>query len=89
MHPNSDLFYLSGIEQEESISGAGAVQAEDEKLREILFLREPNEHLKVWEGHKHTKEQATQTQWRKDHQMVERIPRRVSQVDDATPIRCF
>lgn len=59
MHPNSDLFYLSGIEQEESILVL-APFAEDEKHREILFLREPNDHLKVWEGHKHTKEQATQ-----------------------------
>lgn len=56
--PNSDLFYLSGIEQEESllVIAPGAV---DEKLREVLFLREPNEHLKIWEGHKLTKAEAT------------------------------
>ncbi len=58
MHPNADLFYLTGIEQEESILLL-APNAFDEKLREILFLREPNEHLKVWEGHKHSKEEAT------------------------------
>ena len=57
MHPNSDLFYLTGIEQEESILLL-APNASNEKQREILFLREPSEHLKVWEGHKHTKEQA-------------------------------
>lgn len=58
MHPNSDLFYLTGIEQEQSILLL-APDAEDPKFREVLFLREPNEHLKVWEGHKHTKEQGT------------------------------
>ncbi len=57
MQPNSDLFYLTGIEQEESILLL-APDAFNEKLREILFLREPNDHLKVWEGHKLSKEQA-------------------------------
>lgn len=57
MVPNSDLFYLTGIEQEESILVI-APDAHDEKHREILFLREPNEHLKLWEGHKHSKEEA-------------------------------
>lgn len=56
--PNADLFYLSGIEQEESLLVL-APDAPDEKLREILFLREPNEHLKIWEGHKLTKDEAT------------------------------
>ncbi len=55
--PNADLFYLSGIEQEESILVL-APDALDPKMREIMFLREPNEHLKVWEGHKHPKEEA-------------------------------
>lgn len=55
--PNSDLFYLTGIEQEESLLVL-APQAHDEARREILFLREPNEHLKIWEGQKHSKEEA-------------------------------
>ena len=58
MQPNSDLFYLTGIEQEESVLVL-APAAADEKLREVLFLREPNEHLKTWEGHKLSKEEAT------------------------------
>lgn len=58
MHPNSDLFYLTGIEQEESILLLSP-DAFDPKHREILFLREPNEHLKTWEGHKHPKDEAT------------------------------
>ncbi len=56
--PNSDLFYLSGIEQEESLLVL-APDAADEKLREVLFVRQPNEHLKIWEGYKLSKEDAT------------------------------
>lgn len=55
---NSDLFYLTGISQEETILVL-APDAFDGKLREILFLREPNELLAIWEGHKLTKQQAT------------------------------
>ncbi|MBI3875916.1 MAG: aminopeptidase P N-terminal domain-containing protein, partial [Verrucomicrobia bacterium] len=55
--PNSDLFYLAGIEQEESVLVL-APDAFDPKLREVLFLREPNELLKTWEGHKHSKDEA-------------------------------
>lgn len=57
MVPNSDLFYLSGIEQEESLLII-APDAFDEKQREMLFLREPSEHLKIWEGYKHSKDDA-------------------------------
>jgi Xaa-Pro aminopeptidase len=55
--PNSDLFWLSGIEQEESILLVYP-DSFDEQLREVLFLRQPTDELKVWEGHKHTKEAA-------------------------------
>jgi Xaa-Pro aminopeptidase len=57
LHPNSDLFYLSGIEQEESILVLSP-QSFDPRLREVLFLREASEHLKIWEGYKHSKEDA-------------------------------
>lgn len=56
---NADLFYLTGIRQEETILLL-APEAFDPNQREILFLRQPNEHLAIWEGHKLTKEQATQ-----------------------------
>ncbi len=59
-YPNSDLFYLTGVEQEESILLL-APDAHDEKLREVLFLRETSEHIARWEGHKLTKEEATAT----------------------------
>ncbi len=57
---NNDLFYLSGIDQEESILLLYP-DAREPKHREILFVRETNEHIAVWEGHKYTKEEATQT----------------------------
>ena len=57
IHPNSDLFYLSGIEQEESILVLFP-DCLNPKHREILFVREPSEHLKIWEGYKHSKDDA-------------------------------
>jgi len=59
LRPNSDLFYLTGIEQEESILLLYP-DSHDEKFREILFLREPSEHAQIWEGHKLTKAEAKQ-----------------------------
>jgi len=53
----SDLFYLSGIEQEQSILLLYP-DADDEKHREILFVREPTPEIELWEGHKLTKEEA-------------------------------
>lgn len=55
---NSDLFYLTGINQEETILLLCPGFREESK-REILFLREPNEHLEKWHGHKLTKAEAT------------------------------
>lgn len=55
---NADLFYLTGIHQEETMLLL-APDAFDPLHREILFIRQPNEHLAIWEGHKHTKEEAT------------------------------
>ena len=54
---NNDLFYLSGVDQEESILVI-CPDARLEKHREILFLRETSEHILIWEGYKLTKEQA-------------------------------
>ena len=55
--PNSDLFYLTGVEQEQTILLLYP-EAYDPKLREILFIREPNPLLATWEGHKLSKEEA-------------------------------
>ena len=56
---NADLFYLTGIHQEETILVL-APDAFDPAHREILFLRESSEHLKTWEGHKLTRESAAE-----------------------------
>ncbi|WP_028668723.1 aminopeptidase P family protein [Runella zeae] len=55
---NSDLFYLSGIDQEETILVLFP-EHPDPRFREVLFLRETNELIAVWEGEKLSKEQAT------------------------------
>lgn len=57
LQPNSDLFYLTGIEQEETILLLYP-EAHEEDQREILFLREANPEMERWEGHKLTKEEA-------------------------------
>lgn len=57
LHPASDLFWLSGVEQEESVLVL-CPQASDPAAREMLFLRQPNDHLATWEGAKLTKERA-------------------------------
>lgn len=56
---NADLFYLSGITQEESVLVL-APDAFEPGHREVLFLREPNAHLATWEGHKLTAAEATE-----------------------------
>ncbi|MEP2024606.1 MAG: aminopeptidase P family protein [Reichenbachiella sp.] len=57
---DANIFYLSGIDQEESILLL-APDFPDERFREVLFLRETNEEIAVWEGHKYTKEEAEET----------------------------
>lgn len=57
LHPNADLFYLAGIEQEESILVLFP-EASDERNREILFLRESSPHVETWEGKRLSKEEA-------------------------------
>lgn len=54
---NSDLFYLTGVDQEETILVL-CPDFPDKKHKEILFLKETNEHIATWEGHKLTKEEA-------------------------------
>ena len=55
-----DIFYLSGVDQEESILVIFP-DCPNEKHREILFLKETNEHIAIWEGEKLTKEKAFET----------------------------
>jgi Xaa-Pro aminopeptidase len=57
LQPNTDLFYLTGIEQEESVLVLFP-DALEPRHREVLFLREPNALMETWEGRKLTKEEA-------------------------------
>ncbi len=55
-----DIFYLSGVDQEESILLLFP-DAPYEHQREILFLKETSELIAIWEGEKLTKEKAFET----------------------------
>ena len=52
---NSDIFYLSGIDQEETIL---VIIKKNSQVHELLFVRETSETLKIWEGEKLSKEKA-------------------------------
>ncbi|MBX7141022.1 MAG: aminopeptidase P N-terminal domain-containing protein [Chitinophagales bacterium] len=57
---HADLFYLTGIDQEETT----LILFPDcplEEYREVLLLRQTNEIIAIWEGHKYTIEEAQQT----------------------------
>ncbi|WP_020605263.1 aminopeptidase P N-terminal domain-containing protein [Spirosoma spitsbergense] len=56
---NNDLFYLSGVDQEETRLVLFP-EHPDPKFRELLFLRETSELIEIWEGHKLTKAEAEQ-----------------------------
>lgn len=60
LRQNNDLFYLSGIDQEESILVIFP-HAHDPAHREVLFLKETSEEIAIWEGAKHTKKTAFET----------------------------
>jgi Xaa-Pro aminopeptidase len=54
---NSDLFYLTGIDQEHSILLLFP-DCPNPLYKEVLFLRQTNEHIAIWEGHKYSIEEA-------------------------------
>jgi Xaa-Pro aminopeptidase len=54
---NSDLFYMTGINQEETTLLLFP-NASNENWREVLFIRKTNEQIAIWEGHKYTQEEA-------------------------------
>ena len=60
LRQNSDIFYLSGIHQEETVLILFP-DAPDEKQREMLFTKQTSELIAIWEGEKHTKESAKET----------------------------
>jgi Xaa-Pro aminopeptidase len=54
---NSDLFYLTGVDQEETALVL-MPDAVDPNEREILFVKETSELIAIWEGEKLSKDQA-------------------------------
>lgn len=72
---NSDLMYLSGIDQEESVLVIYP-DAKDGKHKEILFLKETSELIAIWEGAKFSKKEATELSgvktvyWLQDFQTI-------------------
>jgi Xaa-Pro aminopeptidase len=56
-HQHRDILFLSGVDQEESILVLFP-DCQNTSHREILFLKETNEHIAIWEGEKLNKEQA-------------------------------
>ncbi len=59
-HPfkqQTDIFYLSGVDQEETVLVI-CPDAKEDKQQEILFIRETNDQIATWEGHKYTKSEA-------------------------------
>ncbi|MBT0606952.1 aminopeptidase P family protein [Aequorivita echinoideorum] len=52
-----DIFYLTGADQEET-KLVLFPDAPNKEHREMLFVRETNDHIAVWEGEKLTKEKA-------------------------------
>ena len=57
---NSDLFFLSGVDQEQTILLLYP-DCPNPAYKEVLFLRQTNDHIAIWEGHKYTKDQARLT----------------------------
>ncbi len=53
-----NIFYLTGVDQEESILLVFP-DAKQEAHREVLFVKETNDHIAIWEGAKLSKLQAT------------------------------
>jgi Xaa-Pro aminopeptidase len=54
---NSDLFYLCGVDQEDTILMIFP-DVKDGKHKEVLFIKETSELIAIWEGAKLTKDQA-------------------------------
>lgn len=54
---NADLFYLSGVDQEQTILILFP-DCPNPLYKEVLFLRQTSEHIAVWEGHKLTIREA-------------------------------
>jgi Xaa-Pro aminopeptidase len=81
-----DILSLTGVDQEESILVLFP-SCSNEVHREILFLKETNEHIAVWEGEKLTKQAAFETSGIKTVYWLQQFPTIFKQLmADATGI---
>ncbi len=58
---NSDLFYLTGLDQEEVVLVLFPDCPKGKSFQEIIFTKATNEHIAIWEGYKYTKADAAST----------------------------
>ncbi len=72
---SSDLFYLTGLEQEKCILVL-CPEHRDKNLREVIFTVKPNELMETWTGHKYTAKEIEgisgikTVKWLEDFEMV-------------------
>ena len=57
---NADLFYLSGLDQEETVLVLFPNCPKGKSFEEVVFTRATNDYIRVWEGYKYTREQAAE-----------------------------
>ncbi len=57
---NADLFYLSGLDQEETVVVIYPDSVQ-EAYQEVVFTKKTNNYIAIWEGHKYTKSEVTAT----------------------------
>lgn len=77
---NSDLLWLSGIDQEES--KLIICRDQNGQMTEYLFLKETSELIAIWEGEKLNKEQAFQTSGIKNVLWNTRFKEKLSELID-------
>jgi Xaa-Pro aminopeptidase len=58
---NSDIFYLSGLDQEETVLLLYPDCPKGKEYEAVIFTKQTNDYIKVWEGYKYTKEDASKT----------------------------
>ena len=68
-----DIFHLSGVDQEESILVLFP-NCSNDSHKEVLFLKETNEHIAIWEGEKLTKDKAFEVSGIKTVYWLEQFP---------------
>jgi Xaa-Pro aminopeptidase len=76
---NNDLFYLSGIDQEETMLILFP-DSKNSNYQEILFVKETNEHIAIWEGQKLSKQEAMDASGIKNIQWTAQIESLLGQI---------